>query len=295
MPSLDLNLLRTFVSIYETHSLTQSARVLSVTQPSVSHALSRLRRQLGDPLFVRGPQGMQPTLKAAELFSIFRKSLNEIDLAVEDVQVFAPETSARTFRLCLSDLGEIAFLPAIMTELLQEAPDVTLEVVPMRIESVPDWLAHGAVDAAIASVPIAGAAHITVIDRERYVCVLPLSAAGPSEDMSLEQFTGMRHVLIDPSAGHDLVEGVIEALGIERKVGLRLHHFSVLPHVLANLNLAAIVPSRIAQMFTEQGPLTIRELPFEVPKFDVSLYWSGSTLQSKAMRWFHETIAHSLR
>ena len=295
MPSLDLNLLRTFVSIYETHSLTQSARELSVTQPSVSHALSRLRRQLGDPLFVRGPRGMQPTLKATELFSIFRKSLNEIDLAVEDVQVFVPETSSRTFRLCLSDLGEMAFLPAIMTELLQEAPNVTLEVVPMRIESVPDWLAHGTVDAAIASVPIAGAAHITVIDRERYVCVLPLSAAGPSEDMSLEQFTGMRHVLIDPSAGHDVVERVIEALGIERKVGLHLHHFAVLPHVLANLNLAAIVPSRIAQMFTEQGPLTIRELPFEVPKFDVSLYWSRSTLQSKAMRWFHETIAHSLR
>uniref|UniRef100_UPI000558F17E helix-turn-helix domain-containing protein n=1 Tax=Arthrobacter sp. TB 26 TaxID=494420 RepID=UPI000558F17E len=55
--SLDLNLIRTFLSIYDHRSVTRAAQDLSLTQPTVSHALGRLRRALHDPLFVRGPGG----------------------------------------------------------------------------------------------------------------------------------------------------------------------------------------------------------------------------------------------
>jgi DNA-binding transcriptional LysR family regulator len=188
----------------------------------------------------------------------------------------------------------MAFLPALMKRLLDSAPQIVLEVVPMQIDKVSEWLAHGAVDAAIASVPIGGAIRSRVIDQEHYVCVLPDGAGGLAEKMTLSQFTGMRHVVIDPSAGHHLAEAEIAALGIERNIALRLHHFSVLPLVLAGQNLAAIVASRVARMFTEQAPLTIRELPFNVPSFDVSLYWNGTAPRSRALRWFHETVADSL-
>lgn len=294
MADLDLNLLKTFVSIYETRSLTQTAAEMCITQPSVSHALSRLRRQLGDPLFTRGAGGMTPTQMAVELFSTFKASLNAIDLAIDGTRDFDPTTSSRTFRLCLSDLGEMAFLPALMKRLLDSAPQIVLEVVPMQIDRVPEWLAHGAVDAAIASVPIGGAARSRVIDQEHYVCVLPDREGGNNEIMTLAEFAAMRHVVIDQSAGHHLAEAEIAALGIERNIALRLHHFSVLPLVLAGQNLAAIVPSRVARMFTEKAPLSIRELPFHVPPFDVSLYWNGTAPRSQALQWFHETIADSL-
>ena len=59
--NLDLNLLRVFDSIAREHSVTVAAARLELTQPAVSNALARLRRELGDPLFVRTSQGMQPT------------------------------------------------------------------------------------------------------------------------------------------------------------------------------------------------------------------------------------------
>jgi hypothetical protein len=47
----DLNLVRTFLRLYETRSVTRTAEQMSLTQPSVSHALRRLRKQFNDNLF----------------------------------------------------------------------------------------------------------------------------------------------------------------------------------------------------------------------------------------------------
>lgn len=105
-------------------------------------------------------------------------------------------------------------------------------------------------DAAIASVPTGGAIRSRVIDQEHYVCVLPDGEGGHNEKMTPAEFAATRHVVIDQSSGHRLAEAEIAALGIERNVALRHHHFSVLPLVLTAQNLAAIVPSRVARMFT---------------------------------------------
>ncbi|YCK79751.1 LysR substrate-binding domain-containing protein (plasmid) [Arthrobacter sp. D3-18] len=294
MASLDLRLVRIFNLIFETGSLTRTASVLSVTQPSVSYALSQLRKQLADPLFIRGPEGMHPTARAVELFEVFKRSVNEIDLAVESLTLFDPMASNRTFRLCLSDLGELTFLPSIVNHLMSEAPGVSLDVVPMQIDRVPDWLERGEVDAAIASIDFPGQAHRQVISQERYVCVLPARLAGPGTTMTLEEFKGLRHVVIDRSSGHAQVDAALSSIGVEREVSLRVHHFSVLPGVLANSDLAVIVPLRVARSFGRLWPVVVKELPFDLQSFNVNLYWQGTQTRSPAIAWFLDVLTRSL-
>ncbi|OYT94518.1 MAG: LysR family transcriptional regulator, partial [Pseudomonas sp. PGPPP3] len=60
LPRLDLNLFRVFEAVWRERNLTRAADILCVSQPAVSHALTRLRKQLGDPLFVREGNGMRP-------------------------------------------------------------------------------------------------------------------------------------------------------------------------------------------------------------------------------------------
>ena len=60
--------MKTFVLLYESGSVTRTAEKLHITQPSVSHSLSRLRRQLSDPLFVRSANGLVPTDTARQLY-----------------------------------------------------------------------------------------------------------------------------------------------------------------------------------------------------------------------------------
>src|SRR5438270_11284905 len=87
---LDLNLLRVFEVLIEERSATRAGARLGLTQSAISHALNRLRHVLGDDLFVRGPDGMQPTERAAEIAPGLRQGLLQLELALAPAG-FSPE------------------------------------------------------------------------------------------------------------------------------------------------------------------------------------------------------------
>ena len=66
-PEFDLNLLPVVLAIAEERSVTRAAVKLGWSQPKVSIALNKLRRSLGDPLFVRGAHGMQDAGRIADV------------------------------------------------------------------------------------------------------------------------------------------------------------------------------------------------------------------------------------
>ena len=106
---IDLNLIRAFVTIYETGSVSAAADRLHVSQPSISYTLKRLRDLLGEPLFKRTREGMAPTYFATQLYEKFRNAVSEIEGAIESTRKFDPYR--RRFRLATSDIGEISLLP----------------------------------------------------------------------------------------------------------------------------------------------------------------------------------------
>src|SRR5688572_24401137 len=75
---VDLNLVVVFEAIYRARNLTAAGRQLSLSQPAMSHALSRLRWALKDPLFVRLPRGLQPTPLADEIAPALARGLAAI-------------------------------------------------------------------------------------------------------------------------------------------------------------------------------------------------------------------------
>ena len=72
---LDTRQLRLLDLLHGTGSVTRTAELLGQTQPTVSIWLGRLRTQLGDPLFVRTPQGMLPTPRTEALIGTVREVL----------------------------------------------------------------------------------------------------------------------------------------------------------------------------------------------------------------------------
>src|SRR5262249_54542621 len=71
----DLNLLVIFVAIGEELNLTRVGERVGLSQPALSHALSRLREEFGDPLFVRGQRGLVATPKVSVLLPHVRDLL----------------------------------------------------------------------------------------------------------------------------------------------------------------------------------------------------------------------------
>ncbi|MDW5377623.1 LysR family transcriptional regulator [Halomonas sp. HP20-15] len=296
MATVDLNLVRVFVTLYAARSVTLAAERLHVTQPSVSYALARLRELFGDRLFVRSRDGMEPTFTAIQLYPALRDSLAQIDSVLEGNREFEPRHSRRRFRLALTDLGEMALLPRILAHLHAQAPEIELEVVPLEIDKAEDWLATGKVNAVICSRPIAAASieRRVVLSDERYVCLLNRDHSTIGDSLSLEQFIQARHAVVAASTGHGLAEDVLREQGLQRKVSLKVSHFSSLPRILQKSDLLAILPEQIASTFAREAPLKVLDLPFEVPPFEVALHWQAHTARSPAQHWFCESIVAAI-
>jgi DNA-binding transcriptional LysR family regulator len=193
----------------------------------------------------------------------------------------------------MTDLGEMALLPHIFKRLQQEAPNVELEVVTLEVDKVYEWMVAGKVDAVICSPRRPGRdIKRQVLLQERYVCVM--NERDAPDDLTMDAFITRKHAVVSRSLGHGLAEEVLAALGVRRKVSLVLPHFSILPSVLGETDLLAIVPLKIAQAFSITVSLKIFPLPFDVPGIDVALYWSSRSEHSPAQRWLRQTIADAL-
>lgn len=295
MAHFDLNLIRTLVKLYETRSVTLTAEQLYVTQPSVSYSLSRLRELCADRLFVRTRDGMEPTVIAEQLYVTFQQSLIQIDGAISRRRHFDPALSEQRFRLAMTDLGEMALLPVILRHLYAQAPGVELEVVPLEIDKVDEWLITGKVSAAICSRQISTPGiERQVIVSERYVCVINERYAPSSDNLTLEQFIHQRHAVIPRSSGHGMAEDVLNSLGIRRKISLVVPHFSILPAVLQDSDLMVVLPYQIACTFAAHAPLRVYELPFKVAPFDVAIHWQSRSAASPAECWLRTAIIEAV-
>ena len=121
----DLNLLVVFDVLMTERSVTRAAERLGRTQSAISHSLSRLRDQFGDPLLLKSGVRMQPTPLALELIEQARPMLGGLQRVLSPQHVFDAATSSRVFRLAAPDFMLTLFADLI-TRLRSEAPDTCL-------------------------------------------------------------------------------------------------------------------------------------------------------------------------
>ncbi|GAL29312.1 transcriptional regulator LysR family [Vibrio variabilis] len=84
----DYNLLKVLVLIYEYRSLTIAAAQLGKTESAVSKHLAKLREQLGDPLFVRRSDGLEPTHYLERVMPGIQRGLRSVETALKQGPIF---------------------------------------------------------------------------------------------------------------------------------------------------------------------------------------------------------------
>ena len=147
----DLNLLVVFEVLLVERSVTRAAERLARTQSAISHALSRLRVQLGDPVLVKGGKFMQPTPFALDFLEEVRPILARIQRALSPRHSFDPASSRRIFRLCAPDFA-LTLFTRLHARLRVEAPSVAIDWSGLRNSMLLD-LVEGQIDVAIAPTP----------------------------------------------------------------------------------------------------------------------------------------------
>jgi len=77
--TFDLNLLIAFDLLMKERNVSRAAEKMFISQSAMSHVLQRLRQQLEDPLLVKTPEGMTPTLRALSLVAPVAAVLKEVE------------------------------------------------------------------------------------------------------------------------------------------------------------------------------------------------------------------------
>jgi DNA-binding transcriptional LysR family regulator len=293
---VDLSLMRTFLLLYECASVTRAAEKLHVTQPSVSHALGRLRRQFADPLFVRTATGLEPTDLARRLYPDIRVGLEVIDSAVNEASTFDPATSSRTFRLLATDLGELALLPSVLAALEERGPAIHLDIVPLDFESAAAQLRQGRADVVICTPRLPDRDLLRdILFREHYVGLCAIAHPRLTATPSLENILGERHLVVDSTAGHIQAGPALHGFGHDFEVGVRVAHFAAMPRLIERTALVAIIPSTVADWFVRAANVRTFELPFETPQIEVALYRYRRNPPSPGVEWLAELIRDVLQ
>ncbi|MFL9924075.1 LysR family transcriptional regulator [Herbaspirillum lusitanum] len=296
--TLDLNLIRVFLAIWDTRSLTAAGERLFLTQSAVSHALKRLRYEFSDPLFVRDGNTMVPTPAATQLHAPLRKAIGIINSAVLEYASFDPQSSARMFRIAMSDVSEFYYLPPLLAELEQLAPSIRLEILRLDVHTVGASLATGDVDLALGYLPsLHGECHSRPLMTDSFVALVRAGHAHAIAGSKLtpEQFRELRFIYAATEApGHQRVEKWLDENAIQRNIALRLAHFTLAPEIVRQTDFAVLYPRSISERINRQHEFSLLELPFETPAIEVMVHSHLHFSNDMGITWLSDTLVRKM-
>lgn len=288
---LDLNLLVVFESIHTTGNISRSAEMLELSQPAISNALARLRKQLDDQLFVRRGNGVVATTRAEQIIGPVRDALSIIRREIDVVGPFDPDKTSRHFRLLVADPLE----RTVMKGLLQEVGTnsrITFELVPPQILQVEDALLSGKCDIALflmhgknselTSISLCAVDLVLIADRTHPRVHEPLNL----KELSSEQFVSMA-----------LARGKLansEKVTFWQRLHLRetcqVYRVSSIGPLIMGTERLGIVPRIYAKEACGQFDLQTLDLPIQLSNQQFHMIWPKRSEDDHALTWLREKI-----
>jgi DNA-binding transcriptional LysR family regulator len=289
----DLNLLVVLDVLLQERNVTRAAKRLHRTQSATSHALGRLREQLGDPILVRVGGEMRPTPKAERLAAEVSRILRTLGRVLAQEGAFDPATTDRVFTFAGPDFV-VATLPVLLARMASSTPHAAVELVPAGPGMLRD-VADGRVDVAIAPTSVA---------KLDGLCSTPLVAldwavyarAGhpAARAWHVKAWAAYPHIRVRTSSGGESpVDIAARAQKLTRRPGPYLPHFLLAPPLLARTDLLMTVPRAVLADVAPRFGLVALPCPVPLPPVALSMFWSAQLDRDPAITWFRLVLGEA--
>lgn len=298
---IDLNLLAAFDALISERNVTRAAIQVGVSQPAMSAALARLRKLLGDPLFLRGANGLLPTPRARELAEPISQALRQLEATLVKRPDFVASEANLSVNLGLSDYPAFVLLPVLLEALAEQAPGIAINVHAFsdRDHAV-DLLDAGVIDAAIGVPPTNPEGRILTrpVLRDEFVTIIASKHPAARRGMDMKTYLSLPHALASPEGQrHGLVDQALAQQGLQRKLALTLPQMFALPAVVARTCMTATVMKRVALSSAASPKLAFFPPPVALPEIVFHLIWHRRSDRHAAQQWLRsliESIASAL-
>jgi DNA-binding transcriptional LysR family regulator len=269
--SLDLNLLVVLEALLDEAHVSRAADRLGLSQPAASAALQRCRHLFRDELLERGRGTMRLTPKAEALRAPLKSLLAGVTDLIDPREI--PLANIRkTLRITMADYPALFVIVPLQQELQRSAPGVDLVIQPWHgADAARQALVDGTSDLAISVFPhVEDDLHRKELLTENYV--IGMRTGHPAaEAFDLDAWLAYPHILVSGRGDtRTPLDAELSRRGLSRRVGLVVPNFQMVPALLQNSDLIAMLPSRVS---AEAGNLRFFAPPIPVPSFPLHLAW----------------------
>lgn len=292
LSNIDLNLLVSLDALLRERSVTRAAHRLGLSQPTLSTALSRLRRQFDDELLARVGNSYELTPLAADLLERTAGALGVIERVFTGQPGFDPAGSEREFTVVMSDYASAVLSRHLSAVVAAQAPSVCLRVQQMRTETV-DAAPEGlrAVDAIV--LPhgfLSDLPHRDLYD-DQWVCLVSSDNEAVGDTFTLEHLHTLPMVASyrEPTAFTPAVKQLSMA-GIEPRVVAVSGTFLTLPFLVAGTDRFALIQQRLADRLAPAADVRVLPCPFPVTPLLEALWWHPVYDRDAGHQWLRSVF-----
>lgn len=290
----DLNLLIIFKTLFEDLNVSRAAKRLAMSQPAISHALSRLREDFQDPLFVRVSRGMVPTKVATEMAPRVLEVVRSAEGLYGSKVAFDSASLTGRFQITTTEFIEQILGARLVARLMQEAPKLQVVFRPTTGIFPARELERGSLDLAIAGffAKVPDGFIRQKIMTDTYSCIVrrghPAVVGGK---ISLKTYSTLTHVLTSPQG--DLWGAADQALKIkkmQRRVQAGFSSFFAPGWVVETSDAILTTPSRIAAVFAKHLQVECYPVPVEIPEITVYQVWHQRSQDDAGHAWLRGVV-----
>lgn len=252
---MDLRQLEHVVAVADHGGFTKGAAALHTSQPSLSHGVRSLEREMGVELFHRLGRTVQPTPAGEQVIDAARRVLRDLaDLAA----VAASVSGLHTGRLELVALPTLAVDPlaAFIGRFRTAHPGITVRLSePEDAATVDDQVRAGRAELGFTDITTGGAGLTRVaLFRQDVLAVCPPGSQLAGGDLSARDLAAMPLIATpEGTSTRRLLDRTIARSGIVPNIVVEIHHReAIVPLVLAGAG-AALLPAPLAADAAARG------------------------------------------
>jgi len=283
---IDINLYPLFMAIYEQNSISKAAQILSVSQSAASHALQRLRQHLQDDLFVRTGSKMQPTPFAEQIYPELKNALFSIQNISIQHQQFRPEM-IQSLKIAVHDEIEPMIFPRLVHHFQQLNLEIQLSSMKLDRKNIAADLASQQVDFVIdLEQNIAEKIQFERLVQDEFVVCTQLT------EMNEQIYLASPHIGVSSRRTGVLVEDIyLSRKQYSRQIFLRCQHYSTALQILEQQKTAMLtIPKNVLVHLQLATSLNIFEVPVELPKINMGIYWHKDLYENKRHQFLRAEI-----
>ena len=271
MPAVNLRHIEIFHAVMTAGNLTEAARLLHTSQPTVSRELARFEKVIGLTLFERSRGRLHPTVQGLRLFEEVQRSWYGMDRIVSAAESLREFRQGELSIVCLPVFSQ-SFLPLLLQPFLARYPEVSLNVVPQESPLLEEWLSAQRHDLGLTetlSTP-AGTERAPLLTLNE-VCVLPAGHPLAQRKVLIPQdFQGENYISLSRSDSYrQLLDALFSEHQVKRRMVVETHSAaSVCAMVRAGVGVSVVNP--LTALDYANSGVVVRPFSIDVP-FTVSL------------------------